>query len=222
MTINNKIKSIINELKKCDTIVGISLVGSYVRAKNPNDIDFLIISINNAKTKKYIQKEFKKYNPYINDDSVRINNYINLEIGMGIYNLKKLNNQIKQYILGKNVDPIYKNWNIVGWLPECLLYDLNTMEVLYDEYHYLEQIKNKINNYPIKFKHSIIENCDIKINNLEKRKPKVKKLELQILESEILSLKIRKSFAENEIYFSGFKNIDEKLIESGIYNYEKQ
>ena len=64
MTINNKIKSIINELKKCDTIVGISLVGSYVRAKNPNDIDFLIISINNTKTKKYIQKEFKKYNPY--------------------------------------------------------------------------------------------------------------------------------------------------------------
>lgn len=61
-----------------------------------------------------------------------------MEIGIGIYNLKKLNRQIKQYILGKNVEPIYKNWNIVDWLPECLLYDLNKMKILYDEYITIE------------------------------------------------------------------------------------
>lgn len=218
MKINDKIESVVKILKKCDNIIGISLVGSFITMKkNPNDIDFLIISNNNSKAKKYIKKVFKKYNTYLNDDSVRISNYTNLEIGIGIYNYNKLNIQIMKYILGKNIDPIYKNWNIVGWLPESLLYDLSRMEILYDKYNCLNQIKIKIKDYPIKLKESIIDNCDIKINNLQKMLKSANKLELQILKSEILSLKIRKSFAEKEIYLSGFKNIDTKIIESGVY-----
>lgn len=217
MSIDKKINLIIDKLKKCDEIVGIALVGSYVKTSKPNDIDFLVLSTNNMKVKRYIKKIFDDCKTYVNDDSVRIDNYIDLEVGIGIYNIKKLNKQIEDYMLGKNIDPIYKNWNVVGWLPECLLCDLRLMKILYDNNFYMKNIKDKIYKYPVKLKDAIIKNCDIKINNLENRLCKAENLECQILNSEILSLRIRKKFAEKEIYFSGFKNIDNKLIESEIY-----
>ena len=119
------------------------------------------------------------------------------------------------------MDPVYKNWNIVGWLPESLLYDLNKMIILYEKNDCMNAIKNRVKIYPEKLKKAIIDNCEIKINNLNIRIKKASGIELKIIKSEILALEIRKKFAIKEKYFNGYKNIDEKLRESEIYLDEK-
>ena len=212
---NNEIDIIIKNIKDNKSIIGIAIVGSYQKEDNSNDVDFLVISNNIKETKTHINKVFKDYKRYYNDDSIRITDYLNCEISFGIYNDKNITKRINNYLNGKDLEPIYKNWNIVGWLPECLLYDLNKMTILYEKNQFLTKIKDKITNYPDKMQQAIIKICDDKINNLSNNR-NLGKLEKKITEGEILSLKIRKAFAIKKEYFNGYKRIDKKIIDRKV------
>ena len=208
-----ELKKFVKVISQESTIIGIALVGSFKRNKNYNDIDFLVVSKDITKTIDFIKNRYIDFEIYINDDSIRIKNYFDKEIGLGIYDEKFLNNRITDFLNGCNIDPIYKNWNIVGWLPECLLFDIFNMEIMYEKNLYMSNLKQKIYNYPTKLKDSIILNCNTKIKNLSKRLNKSGKIEKKLIESEMLSLEIRKLFATKEMYFNGFKNIDNLLKE---------
>ncbi len=212
---NNKIDIVIKKIKDNNSIIGIAIVGSYQKEDDYNDIDFLVVSNNIKETKTHINKVFKDYKKYYNDDSIRITDYLDCEISFGMYNDKNITKRINNYLNGKDLEPIYKNWNIVGWLPECLLYDLNRMTILYEKNQFLTKIKDKITNYPSKMQQAIVKICDDKINNLSKHR-KFGKLEKKITESEVLSLKIRRAFAMKKEYFNGYKRIDEKISDSKV------
>lgn len=208
----NKIDTIIKKIIKNSNIVGIAIVGSYQKEKKFNDIDFLVVCENIKIAKNHLNNIFKDYKIIYNDDCIRISGYLNCEISFGIYNKKNLMKRINNYINGKNLEPIYKNWNIVGWLPECLLNDLNEMSILYEEGEFLTKIKSIIYNYPEKMQKAIIKLCDEKINNLKKSN-NCGSIEKKIIDSEILSLRIRKAFAEKKKYLSGYKRIDQKICD---------
>ena len=124
---NKKIDEIVKLLLHDDNIIGISLVGSFIKYNDYNDLDFLVVSTKKNVTINLIKDNFRLYDVGFNDDSIRVKNYMNKEIGFGLYDKKNMDDRLCNYLNGKNLDPIYKNWNIVGWLPECLLYDiLNT------------------------------------------------------------------------------------------------
>ena len=209
----NQLKTLFNILKKNDNIYGICLVGSCISEREYSDIDILIIGKNHNKIIEDITKKFKKYNPVLNDDSIRIYKYLNKELSLAIYDYNQLINDIKKYLNGTDIDPQYKNWNIVGWLPECLFYDLKNMIIVYDKDEKIIKIKNMIMIYPQKLKLAIIESCNRKIENLSIRRNKSGKIEQQIIDAELMSLDIRKKFAEKEKYFRGFKNIDRQIEE---------
>lgn len=211
--LQNQLYTLVDFLKKDNNIYGICLVGSSVSSKEYSDIDILIIGKNCNKIIEHIVEKFKKYNTYFNDDSIRIHGYLTKELGIAIYNYSKLTNDISNYIKGNNIEPQYKNWTIVGWLPECLFYDLKNMIILYETDRKISRIKKMIDIYPQKLKKSILEACNEKIKSLLKRIEKAEKIEHQIIEAEIMSLNIRKKFAESEIYFRGFKNIDKQIKE---------
>ena len=211
--LQNQLYTLVDFLKKDNNIYGICLVGSSVSNKEYSDIDILIIGKNCNKIIEHIVEKFKKYNTYFNDDSIRIHGYLTKELGIAIYDYSKLTNDISNYIEGNNIEPQYKNWTIVGWLPECLFYDLKNMIILYETDRKISRIKKMIDIYPQKLKKSILQTCNEKIKNLLKRIEKAEKIEHQIIEAEIMSLNIRKKFAESEIYFRGFKNIDKQIKE---------
>lgn len=212
---NKDIDIIVDKIKKSRSILGIAIVGSYNKEKEYNDIDFLILCRNIKVTKKYLTNIFKDYNIYFNDDSIKITDYLKCEISFGMYELKDLKKKINNYINGKKIEPIYKNWNIVGWLPECLLCDLSNMNILYERRKNLTKIKNNIIIYPKKLQDAIINLCDDKINNLEKIKTN-DILENKIIDSELLSLRIRKNIALKGKYFKGYKRISKTLKEMEV------
>lgn len=216
--LKDQIQKLSNILKNDTNILGICLVGSSVKNEEYCDIDLLVIGKNNDKIVKNIVRKFEKYNAYLNDDSVRIKGYFDKEIGIAVYDYEKLLESINKYINGMEINPIYKNWNVVGWLPECLLYDLKNMIIFYQKGHKISEIQNSITIYPKKLKISIIKNCEEKIKNLSKQIKKAEKIERQIIDAEIKSLNIRKGFAEKELYFKGFKNIDKQIEELGENN----
>lgn len=213
---NKKIDEIVKLLLHDDNIIGISLVGSFIKYNDYNDLDFLVVSTKKNVTINLIKDNFRLYDVGFNDDSIRVKNYMNKEIGFGLYDKKNMDDRLCNYLNGKNLDPIYKNWNIVGWLPECLLYDILNMQILFEKDMYMTNLKQLVSIYSPKMKSSIIRICDEKLDNLCSRKNKANKIEKKIIESEILSLKIRKAFAKNEMYFRGYKNIDNTLKEMGV------
>lgn len=211
--LKNQLQTLSNILKKNKNIYGVCVVGSSTMSEDYFDIDLLIIGKNKSKIIEYIVEEFKKYNPYINDDSVRVCGYLEKELGFAVYEYNQMLKDISKYINGIDIIPQYKNWNIVGWLPECLFYDLKNMIITYEQDRKMSKIRNMVATYPQKFKSAIIESCNDKIKNLSKRIGKAKEIEQQIIEAEIKSLSIRKKFAEKETYFKGFKNIDKQIEE---------
>ncbi len=211
---NKRISEIVNMLIKCQHILGIALVGSYKKERKYNDIDFLIVCKQKQKVSNYILKEFEKFKTYLNDDSIKVVNYLECEISLAMYDYSELNKKISNYINGLELEPVYKNWNVVGWLPECLLYDLNNMYIIYEKNEIMTNIKKKIYTYPKKMQTSIIKLCEEKINILNGMSGN--KIEKQIINSELLALKIRKIFAIKGIYFRGYKRIDKTLKEMGI------
>lgn len=208
---------LINILKKNKKIISILLVGSYSEHKHGNDIDLLLVTKSKKSTSKYLKKVFDNYETYINDDSYRVNGYFQAEIGIALYEANDLNSKINDYLNGNNIDPIYKNWNIVGWLPECLLCDLKRSKILYEKNNYITNIKEEIREYPKQLKKAIIDNCNKKIRNISNRLERANNLERKIIEAEIISLKIRKVFADREMYFSGYKNIDKTLYNISVH-----
>lgn len=211
--LNNQIQALSSALKNDKNIFGMCLVGSSVSNKEYCDIDLLVVGENKDKIIKNIIKKFSTYKAYLNDDSVRIDGYLEKEVGIAVYEYKDLLENLNKYMNGIDINPIYKNWNIVGWLPECLLYDLNNMIIVYENENKITEIKNRVSIYPKKLKISIINNCDDKLNNLSKRIGKAEEIEQQIIDAEIKALNVRKYFAEKEMYFKGFKNIDKQLEE---------
>lgn len=208
---NDKLNQIVNILKRDKNIFGIGLVGSYVIGNNFNDIDFLVVTKNIKKSIVYLTKKFKLSEVYINDDSLRIKNYMEYEIGIGLDDKKQFDKKIFAIVNGINVEPVYKNWNIVGWLLECLLYDINNMKILYEKKQLFTKVQKKIELYPKKLKEAIIKECNIKLFNLNNRKNKAGDIERSIIESEIVSLKIRKQFCkENNI------NLSSNYFDDGI------
>ena len=85
---NKKIDEIVKLLLHDDNIIGISLVGSFIKYNDYNDLDFLVVSTKKNVTINLIKDNFRLYDVGFNDDSIRVKNYMNKEIGFGLYDKK--------------------------------------------------------------------------------------------------------------------------------------
>lgn len=215
---NDEIKRLIEYLKNKDGIMSISIVGSYIEQKEYNDIDFLITCNGNAKKmRQTIMNELKQYGAFITDDSVKFKNSSGKELSLAFYQHNKLLNNIKLYMNGKNLEPRVNEWALVGWFPEALLYDIKNMFLIYDSNSDMRNIKNKLNVYPFKMRKGMIEFIDKKLSNLSARLNNCDKTEYDLIQYEKKIWNIRREYALKEIYFRGFKNIDEKIKQD--FNY---
>ena len=138
---NKKIDEIVKLLLHDDNIIGISLVGSFIKYNDYNDLDFLVVSTKKNVTINLIKDNFRLYDVGFNDDSIRVKNYMNKEIGFGLYDKKNMDDRLCNYLNGKNLDPIYKNWNIVGSLPVCFVNVLSIDDCFENVNNFIDKIK---------------------------------------------------------------------------------
>ena len=211
MNLEQKINKITDLFRNEFTYESLIQVGSSVNRKEYNDIDFIVITSDYEFVVNKISDIFKNYIVTKVDDSIKITNYLDIELSFAISDKDHFFTLVENYNSGKHVVCEHKSWSIGYWLIEGFINDLRNSIILVDN-HNLSILKKIISKKAIYGESRILEECveEIIIKN------KMLETNSSCLESEIL---------RNDIYFAilrafsilantplnGFKNIEDKI-----------
>lgn len=173
---NNFFKEVLSILTDISEVNCILLVGSAINTTKPHDIDLLILVENvssNNNALDIIKRNFKGYKTILCDDSIRIVRSNEKDINIATFETKFFERKIKNILVNNQISPESRVWCLGYWLPEMLLKDTITSEILYEKSNYnFMEIKELIsNNYP-SIKSVIKDECSkefyIRLENLKK------------------------------------------------------
>lgn len=146
-------------------------VGSSVNKEIYHDIDFIIITSDYDFVVNRLYDIFSNYIIKRIDDSIKISNYLDIELSFAIYKKDYFFSLIENYNVGKHIICEHKTWSIGYWLIEGFINDLKNSSILIDNHNLLE-LKAIISKQAIYGETKILKECieEIKIkSNLLKK-----------------------------------------------------
>lgn len=195
-----------------------TLVGSSVKSKNYNDMDFLMIVDYIELVKKSLCKIFNKYDISICDDAIKIDNFFDKTISIALYEKEEVTQIVNNYMTGKPSILTHRVWCLGYWLPESFISNIQNMIVLNDQNNYLNNLQNRVKKDSIYARYNIIKDCLDEINIKYKLLKKIsnKSVEYNFYKNDIILSIIRGITIIRGKLLVSYKNID-KLIETLNY-----
>lgn len=185
-------------------------VGSSVNNKKYHDIDFIIITSDYDFVVNKLYDIFSSGTITKIDDSIKVSNYLDIELSFAIYKKDYFFSLIENYNSGKHMICEHKTWSIGYWLIEGFINDLKNSSILIDNHNLLE-LKAIIFKQAIYGETKILEECieeiKIKSNLLENNN----KLECDILKNDIYLSTLRAFSILALKPLNGFKDIESKV-----------
>lgn len=211
------LKKLLDPCMKEGNIDFLWITGSLARGYTSDNIDIIAgVRILNQKSIQVISEKISLLKgvvekPEMFDDALRfkINNH--KIVSLGLYKTTNIFRKLKDYTKGKFVNGEKRSWAVSSWIPESFCADVKDSIVLYDKNELLLKAKKMLDPYPDTLANSIVALSQQEI------KQKFKKLDSEILAEKILvfadlvSCITRMMFANERIYFLGYKNVLEQL-----------
>ncbi len=216
----NKIKTLRKLLDPCTkegNIEFLWLTGSLARGYNSDNIDIITgVKILNQKSIQKISENISLLReatekPEILDDALRFKISDHITVSLGLYKTTDIFHRLKNYTKGKFVNGEKRSWAINSWIPESFCADVKDSIALYDDNELLLKAKKMLDPYPDALADSIITLSQQEIEQ------KFKRIDSEILAEKILvfadlvSCVTRMMFANEHIYFLGYKNVLKQL-----------
>jgi len=216
----NNIKTLKKLLGPCmeeENIDFLWLTGSLARGITSDNIDIITgVKILNQKSIQIISEKISLLKevvekPEMFDDALRFKISNHITISLGLYKTTNIFQRLKNYTNGKFINGEKRPWAINSWIPESFCADVKDSIALYDNNELLLKAKKMLNPYPDALANSIITLSKQEIEQ------KFKKLDSGILAEKILvfadlvSCITRMMFANEHIYFLGYKNVLKQL-----------
>lgn len=185
-------------------------VGSSVNKKIYHDIDFIIITSDYDFVVNKLYDIFSNYIITKIDDSIKISNYLDIELSFAIYKKDYFFSLIENYNAGKHIICEHKTWSIGYWLIEGFINDLKNSSILIDN-HNLFELKAIISKQAIYGETRILKECIEEIKIKKNLLNNNNNFECDILENDIYFAALRafSILAGNSL--NGFKNLEEKV-----------
>lgn len=213
-----KINEVMSKLNNIKEEYSLALVGSTLQTKNYNDIDFLLVTECTDVVKEKIKDLFRNYQIKQIDDAIRVVGLLDTEVSIAIYNKSNFDDIVNNFLTGNKIICEHRTWATGYWFSEGLMGDIDNSKILKDE-GYLQEIKNKLNTYPLYAKRKIVEDCTYEILSKGTLLSEKRGIEFNLLKNDIILAFIRLIYCYKGEYLKSFKNIDEIIKTLPAYNY---
>lgn len=187
-------------------------VGSSVNKKIYHDIDFIIITSDYDFVVNKLYDIFSNYIITRIDDSIKISNYLDIELSFAIYRKDYFFSLVENYNVGKHIICEHKTWSIGYWIIEGFINDLKNSSILIDNHNLLE-LKAIISKPAIYGEAKILKECieEIKIKSNLLKNNNNNNFECDILKNDIYFAGLRSFSILAGKPLNGFKKLEEKV-----------